>query len=47
MARVEGLIEQGALESVALALPEHASYLMSRSVEGAWLASVYLPLDGN
>jgi hypothetical protein len=44
MARVEGLIEQGALESVALALlPEHASYLMSRSVEGAWLASVYLP----
>lgn len=44
MARIECLIEQGALDSVALALlPEEASYLMSRSIEGAWLASVFLP----
>lgn len=44
MARIECLIEQGALDSVALALlPEEASYLMSRSIDGAWLASVFLP----
>ncbi|MBB3956575.1 hypothetical protein GGR38_003540 [Novosphingobium sediminicola] len=44
VARIECLIEQGALDSVALALlPEEASYLMSRSIDGAWLASVFLP----
>lgn len=43
MARIECLIEEGALESVALSLlPEDASYLMSRSIDGAWLASVFL-----
>lgn len=44
MARIEALVEQGALDSVALALlPEEASYLMSRSAGGVWLASVFLP----
>jgi len=44
MARVEALVDQGAMECVALALlPEEASYLISRSGGGAWLASVFLP----
>lgn len=44
VARIEALVKQGALDSAALALlPEDASYLMSRSADGVWLASVYLP----
>lgn len=44
MARMEALVGQGALDSVALALlPEEASYLMSRSSGGVWMASVCLP----
>lgn len=43
-ARVEALVDHGAMECVALALlPEEASYLISRSSDGAWLASVFLP----